>query len=1623
MMSVPTAHSGNNGDVLCTPPSQKGRSENDLSIRSSPKLRAKSDVSEPENDDPLLGSARRRRDINCTYFLSPCERPGDSALTPRPAGRLALQRRVTRSKESSLLGSEAGESPEKAAEMRLTLQRRARPGSTARRTAVRAEGGALWDTTAGGTAVSAGAGSLPVPSAPSAAGMKDTEPVASEKDKERLSALSGADESETLTLKCLSHSTPVRPGVGPGSQTEVARSGHLATKPVQSKQDIGVSGPGNWCHRSTGKDIVKNTSEFASLEKRTPTQCPKEPRLTPRGGTSQLKRPAAATPKVGTPGIRVRPKLKGSRLENKGERPPEHTLPPQEESAGRGGPAERDPLKVESSQVTVAVRVRPFSKRERDEDAAQVVFVNGEEIAVRHPDTRHVYTFVYDVSFWSFDEGHPCYAGQDAVYGTLAAPLLARALEGYNACLFAYGQTGSGKSYTMMGFGEEPGIIPRFCEDLFAQVAKTPEVGYQVEMSFFEVYNEKIHDLLVCTGESGQTNQPLRVREHPVSGPYVEALTVNAVSSYSDVQGWLELGSKQRATAATGMNDKSSRSHAVLSLLMTRTQTECVDGEELEHRVTSRVNLVDLAGSERCGKAGTCGQQLREGVSINKSLLTLGKVVSALAEHGRQKGVFVPYRESVLTWLLKESLGGNSKTAMVATVSPAAGSVEETLSTLRYAHQARSIVNVARVNEDASARLIRDLKAEIEKLKEAQRCHQNIDPERYRLCRQEITALRMQLHRQERDMACMQRAWKEKFEEAEKRKHQEMEELQKAGIAFHMDANSPSLVNLSADPQLSGTLFYVIKEGTTTVGKCGPTSSPVIRLSGVLVAEDHCTIRRVGGAVSLIPVGEAKTYVNGRLVSEPTELHHGDRVVLGGDHYFRFNHPAEVQAGKRPARADTPTREGPEDFEFAKNELLAAQRTQLEAEVREAQLRARQELLRGAQIAQEVAERELAQQRAAYEHRIEALEAQLKEESQQKEMQAISNQKATHRIEELEQAKQRLEQEVHVSRKRLEAESLAVKQALEDHSVRHTRILEALEAEKQKLSEEVQALQRGQGTGDGTPSAQPGWGALKLSLMLQEANAISRRLHGQFEFGRQEPPGGGCGAESRVRVRNLRLGVSTVWSLEKFESKLAAMKELCERGSQSEDLFCDPEDEWEADLAGVPDSSLSRRRSRSLARTRRVSGFLHGVQAPSARESPPSGAPGSTGEPGCMCSGSWGPRLLGICRDTIRSSLAVLGQSHEDRTVADSLMRDLLEVHRGVLAVSQAHADQDEDSQDDLFSDGDAQTPVVQVAHAFGRLAVLTAHWPGDAPPGPSTTRLGDELRQEVRKLGSYLQMFLQGCYSDLPSVVEDAQRRVTRAVRQAATRVGQLAVLSGSYLRLPGDSRGPGSGLQEDLVGTVRAGVGAGLSLLFGAGLEKAEALRCQLLGQRPWDEVARQMSARAAAFTGHLGRAIAEWKTECSRIQAQGGGSGCEDLEKMVACASEFLKLERSLEQTAEVVLSALRGHGGNADLLRTCVERVCSTARDVARDMGAASVASCRDLESEALLLLLCLESEERPASRAPGEAPHRTGGAGQQLSSAGGSGSSGHRGVPKRVFELPTSVPRSPQGRLPSRTQWV
>jgi len=311
-------------------------------------------------------------------------------------------------------------------------------------------------------------------------------------------------------------------------------------------------------------------------------------------------------------------------------------------------------------------------------------------------------SFTFDKSFWSHNPADPHYATQEDVYDCLGEEFLDHNFEGYHTCIFAYGQTGSGKSYTMMGTPENPGLIPRTCEDLFQRIAvasqESPNVTYHVRVSYFEVYNEHVRDLLVPV-VPGQPPYYLKIRESPTEGPYVKDLTEVPVRSLDEILRYMRMGDANRTTASTKMNDTSSRSHAVFTIMLKQIHHDLETDETTER--SSRIRLVDLAGSERAKATEATGQRLREGSNINKSLTTLGRVIAALADpkrsrHGHRDKV-VPYRDSILTWLLKDSLGGNSKTAMIACISPS--DYEETLSTLRYADQAKRIRTRAVVNQ------------------------------------------------------------------------------------------------------------------------------------------------------------------------------------------------------------------------------------------------------------------------------------------------------------------------------------------------------------------------------------------------------------------------------------------------------------------------------------------------------------------------------------------------------------------------------------------------------------------------------------------------------------------------------------------------------------------------------------------------------------------------------------------------------------------------------------------------------------------------------------------------------------------------------------------------------------
>ncbi|KAG9266797.1 kinesin-like protein KIF14 isoform X1 [Astyanax mexicanus] len=1213
-------------------------------------------------------------------------------------------------------------------------------------------------------------------------------------------------------------------------------------------------------------------------------------------------------------------------------------------------------LKMEDSAVTVAVRVRPFSSREKGENSCQVIFMDNQETVVQHPDTKQTYTFAFDFSFCSLDEMDPRFASQQTVYENLAKPLLERAFEGFNTCLFAYGQTGSGKSYTMMGFGEEAGIIPRFCEELFLRLSRadSKEDTCHLEMSYFEVYNEKIHDLLVAKDEQNQKKMPLRVREHPVEGPYVEDLSTNVVSSYGDIQTWLELGNKQRATAATGMNDKSSRSHSVFTLVMTQTKTELVEGEEHVHRIISRINLVDLAGSERCATAQTSGDRLREGASINKSLLTLGKVISALSEQAQsRKKVFIPYRESVLTWLLKESLGGNSKTAMIATLSPAASNVDETLSTLRYAQQARLIINVAKVNEDTNAKLIRELKAEVEKLRAAQMSSQGIHPEKMRQFQQEITALKSQLSRQEREMAEVHRSWKEKLEQAEWRKREETKELQRVGITFKVDNRLPNLVNLNEDPQLSEMLLYMIKEGQTKVGKLKSESAHDIQLSGALIADEHCVISNINGTVSITPMKNAKTFVNGILVSEATVLHHGDRVILGGDHYFRFNHPAEVQSGKRASCWSSGDVQ--KDFEFAKNELLSAQRAQLEAEIEDARLKAKEEMMQGIQVAKEMAQKELFDQKLQYEHRIKSLERELEQEGERKRAQELERKQVASKMEELQTAKTLLEQEMNMHKKRLQMETQATRQAMADNDIRHAKILEALESEKRKIAGDLAEIQRKRAlksnhtsrTGNLVP---PQWDAMKLSLMIEEANKISGKFRKHTVFSRNDvtetESGNGGNAEMQIQVQNTKLGISTFWSLEKFQSSLVAMRELEEgnRTSQDDDVFYDPNDQWEPDISSsssTSSSSFSRRRSRSLLKSRRISGRLyeirvHPIQSLNCTSSQSAGLMGMS-KPHSHHSSSLDSTLPGICKDLIAAMVSHLRASpsaEENKSLADKLTLDLLSIHNAANSIASLYEQLDDNSQDNLFAcSTDAQTHLVRATSAIERAVFITMHWIANIQPSTqSVSRTAEELKTEVKNMGSYFQLLIQGCDSEISSMVTEAQRKSARCLDAALIAIGLLATVTGTHLHL--SDLGSDSIGRRPAVVCVREGMCRGVRALLEEGLSVSrEMLKHAQLAQ-PRAQILQSLKMKmldvAKALQSYIHCNMSE-KPDCLDNSSEDDTSHLESIKNT---ANKLFQLNQAVQQLHSTLSRTLRGRGSDAHLssLKEAVQSLTKTIDDI-------------------------------------------------------------------------------------------
>ncbi|CAL8070419.1 unnamed protein product [Orchesella dallaii] len=356
-----------------------------------------------------------------------------------------------------------------------------------------------------------------------------------------------------------------------------------------------------------------------------------------------------------------------------------------------------------SENIKVAVRCRPISRKEEESTCRIVVDID--------TSSKTVTVFPSELSSdqpksFSFDHVFPPTASQDEVYNAIASPIVQNVLDGYNGTIFAYGQTGTGKTFTMEGDKDVPhlkGIIPKSFAQIYKSISEAgDEQSFLVRCSYLEIYNENIIDLL-----SKDQGKFLELKENKDREVYVKDLSTPVVVDADDMDRVMRVGNKNRTVASTRMNSISSRSHAIFSIYV-ECSTDAGPTKESFLRM-GKLNLVDLAGSERVSKTHVTGDRLKEATKINLSLSSLGNVISALVDGSSH----IPYRNSKLTRLLQDSLGGNSKTVMVATVGPADYNLDETVNTLRYANRAKDIRNCAKINEDPKDAILRKYQEEI----------------------------------------------------------------------------------------------------------------------------------------------------------------------------------------------------------------------------------------------------------------------------------------------------------------------------------------------------------------------------------------------------------------------------------------------------------------------------------------------------------------------------------------------------------------------------------------------------------------------------------------------------------------------------------------------------------------------------------------------------------------------------------------------------------------------------------------------------------------------------------------------------------------------------------------------
>lgn len=800
----------------------------------------------------------------------------------------------------------------------------------------------------------------------------------------------------------------------------------------------------------------------------------------------------------------------------------------------------------------VGIRVRPFNQREKNLGAQLCVGVDGSTTILQNPPDvadesgkgKEPKRFTFDASFWSHDgfeevEGGYCkalpgskYADQQMVFDVFGKKVLDNAWEGYHCCLFAYGQTGAGKSYSMVGYGANKGIVPISCNEIFERIkaSNDPGLTFEVQVSMVEIYNEQVQDLLVPA--KNRPKKGLDIRESDQLGIYIDGVKKRAVDSYAAIEAVMEEGTENRTVGATLMNATSSRAHTVITVEFNQVSTH---GGTKGNKV-SMINLVDLAGSEKAGQTGASGDRLKEGCAINKSLSALGNVIEKLADKatGKGKNIVIPYRDSKLTRLLQNALGGSSKTIMICAISPASSNYEETLSTLRYADRAKRIKNSASINENPQDKLIRQLREENNKLRELIGKQKEASPGG-RIENEDATAEKQaEIAALENALQEMQKSFAERLSDAQAKAGEAAQQKKEKEDLTQMQ---PHIANLNEDDLLTNKLRFALKEGLTRIGRPSDgANSPEVALSGPGIQAEHATVVNTAGVCVLFAVGEAgaTTFVNGAPVEgQGAALAHGDRVAFANC-YFVFVDPALgkaqdlLEGGKvsyAMARKELAEKEG--EMGGASEEELKASREmaeELERKVREAE----------EAKTKAMAEAEAELQRREEEFRRKMEERQRELEALQERAQAAAASDQQNAIEQAQRHAQELQRLQREFEDRQRAAELAAQRRIQDLEAAAKKAA----AEEEDHRQHEMAMQRLEEQ------------LMVMMPLVKEANLISqelRRPH-RLETKMHCELNGGKRGSVRVTAAVLKDGTQLFeWSPETLENRVFILRELLQR--------------------------------------------------------------------------------------------------------------------------------------------------------------------------------------------------------------------------------------------------------------------------------------------------------------------------------------------------------------------------------------------------------------------------------------------------------------------------------------------